>query len=490
MAAPSPQHTPGSPGEAISQIESELRFGEARFALATKRLTVRSQPVKLPWRAVECLNLLVRARGAVVSKEDLQRGIWNGAMVEDSNLAHCVTALRKALDPAPDGQSYIETVARVGYRLAVPVEEEAAEPVPIASPPPAAPPPVRSRRLLHFAAVGLALLAAAGGVASYKNRERQDRADEILEKSRALLRRSNMRDGAEAQALIQEALTLIPGYAPAQAAAAEASARLGKASFDVSIELARSAVRNDPGCGECRAVLGYVLGTRGWKWDEAATHLASAVESNPNQLYWRLWYAELLAVQGKLDAALAQAEAAAKLAPAAPRVYSTLAYIRFFLGDYHGALAQTEKAIALDRRFQPGHYWAYRSHLALGDDHSAIVSRALEVTSWAAQGPNEEETFRERALANFQKDGRSGVARGWIHEVREGTPLAVHRYNRAFWFMWIGEHDNALTELEAAVKSRPYALIYVAVDPAFAPIRNHPRFQEVSRKVGLVPPRS
>ena len=72
-----------------------------------------------------------------------------------------------------------------------------------------------------------------------------------------------------------------------------------------------------------------------------------------------------------------------------------------------------------------------------------------------------------------------------MHEVREGSPLAVHRYNRAIWSMWIGEREQALEELEAAVATKPYHLIYVAVDPVFAPLRGEARFQEVVRRVGL-----
>ena len=61
----------------------------------------------------------------------------------------------------------------------------------------------------------------------------------------------------------------------------------------------------------------------------------------------------------------------------------------------------------------------------------------------------------------------------------------MHRYNRALWQAWIGEYDQALAELEAGVKSRPYQMIYTAVDPAFKSLRANPRFQKVVRDIGL-----
>jgi TolB-like protein len=69
---------------------------------------------------MELLLALVRADGSVVTKDELLRSAWPGAVVEDSNLSVQVAALRKALGTMPDGNDYVVTVARVGYRLAVP----------------------------------------------------------------------------------------------------------------------------------------------------------------------------------------------------------------------------------------------------------------------------------------------------------------------------------------------------------------------------------
>jgi len=42
---------------------------------------------------------------------------WPGTAVEEGNLTVQVAALRKALGPREDGQEWIVTVPRVGYRL-------------------------------------------------------------------------------------------------------------------------------------------------------------------------------------------------------------------------------------------------------------------------------------------------------------------------------------------------------------------------------------
>ena len=173
------------------------------------------------------------------------------------------------------------------------------------------------------------------------------------------------------------------------------------------------------------------------------------------------------------------------MAPAEPRTHSTVSSVLYLQGRYREAIQEAEKAVALNRAFQPAHYWMYRSHQQLGEDAGAIGERAFEVTAWAGAPEIAAQAFRDQYFPILERQGRAGVARAWIHEVRDGVPLRVHRYNRAIWFAWIGDYENALAELEAAVKARPYSLIYVAVDPAFAPLQTIARFHEVVRSVGL-----
>lgn len=102
------------------------------FELDAERGVLERGGVQVPLghRAMELLLALVRADGSVVTKDELLRAAWPGAVVEDSNLSVQVAALRKALGTMSDGSDYVATVARVGYRLAVPanVGTDGAEP--------------------------------------------------------------------------------------------------------------------------------------------------------------------------------------------------------------------------------------------------------------------------------------------------------------------------------------------------------------------------
>jgi TolB-like protein/Flp pilus assembly protein TadD len=109
----------------------EQRFVFGPFTLDADRgaLLRNGQPVGIGQRAVLLLAALARANGNVVTKAELIDAAWPRAVVEESNLTVQIGALRKLLGTPAEGGEYIATVARVGYRLCVPVslrEEEVA----------------------------------------------------------------------------------------------------------------------------------------------------------------------------------------------------------------------------------------------------------------------------------------------------------------------------------------------------------------------------
>jgi len=77
----------------------------------------------------------VENAGRLVTKQELLDAVWPETTVEENSLNHNVSVLRKALGERATGQQYIETVPRVGYRFAAPVETVAPPAHPAASSP-------------------------------------------------------------------------------------------------------------------------------------------------------------------------------------------------------------------------------------------------------------------------------------------------------------------------------------------------------------------
>jgi len=98
------------------------RFGSATFDEGSWALQVDGAPAALEAKPLELLHELLLRAGEVVTKDELLEAVWPGVVVVEASLTTAVSKLRKAL--GDDGGRIVETVPRVGYRLAVPVAVE------------------------------------------------------------------------------------------------------------------------------------------------------------------------------------------------------------------------------------------------------------------------------------------------------------------------------------------------------------------------------
>jgi DNA-binding winged helix-turn-helix (wHTH) protein len=106
---------------AVPQPAPRLRFGTVTFVPAERVLLRDSQPVALTPKAFDLLAFLVANPGRLLTKDELLQAVWPDAIVEESNLAYHVFAIRKALGDTADADQYIETVPKRGYRFIAPV---------------------------------------------------------------------------------------------------------------------------------------------------------------------------------------------------------------------------------------------------------------------------------------------------------------------------------------------------------------------------------
>src|SRR5688572_11695172 len=106
-----------------SPPQSFYEFGPFQLDPLRPRLTRAGEIVPLTPKALELLLALIQQGGKVVEKDDLMQRVWPDTFVEESNLSVHVFALRKALGETIEGQSYIETVPRQGYRFTAKVRD-------------------------------------------------------------------------------------------------------------------------------------------------------------------------------------------------------------------------------------------------------------------------------------------------------------------------------------------------------------------------------
>ena len=96
-------------------------FGPFRLDPAERRLLRDGEPVALTPKCFDLLVVLVENGGHLLEKDELLKRLWPGQFVEEANLSFNVSSLRKALGEGQNGQRFIETVPKKGFRFVEPV---------------------------------------------------------------------------------------------------------------------------------------------------------------------------------------------------------------------------------------------------------------------------------------------------------------------------------------------------------------------------------
>ncbi len=101
------------------------RFAFGPFVLDVGAGTLRRDevPIAIGYRALKLLAALVARHGEILRKAELLDAAWPGLVVEEGNLSVQVAQLRKLLGPPAEGDQWIATVPRVGYRFCGTVEQ-------------------------------------------------------------------------------------------------------------------------------------------------------------------------------------------------------------------------------------------------------------------------------------------------------------------------------------------------------------------------------
>jgi predicted ATPase/DNA-binding winged helix-turn-helix (wHTH) protein len=88
--------------------------GSLEIDAGRRELRARGVPVPIGGRAFEIIEALAQSAGQLVTKDELMRRVWPGAIVEESTIQVHISAIRKALGP---DRVMLKTTSGRGYRL-------------------------------------------------------------------------------------------------------------------------------------------------------------------------------------------------------------------------------------------------------------------------------------------------------------------------------------------------------------------------------------
>ncbi|GMR14753.1 MAG: hypothetical protein BMS9Abin30_0360 [Gammaproteobacteria bacterium] len=285
---------------------------------------------------------------------------------------------------------------------------------------------------------------------------------------------------------LQEAVAMDPGYGQAWAALADAYVLIpeyGAGAIARYIPLAHDAIKKalaiNPDSAPALTTSAYIKFM--YDYDRAGAHadFAKALEIDPGYATAHQWYGELLAVEGRLDAALDELRQARRADPLAPIMPFAMGWFLQFSDRREEAPQYFREALALNPRMQgaignladlnmrAGNFDAARAGLL----EQATITELDPATNLAIVDAMENPALKDKALAMIAQD----------RVMREGT------LNKGFYLMLLGEPELALDSLEKAFVAEDSYAVHMKRMDVYDPLNDNPRFQALLKKMNMWP---
>jgi len=287
----------------------------------------------------------------------------------------------------------------------------------------------------------------------------------------------------------QQAINKDPAYARAYAGLAESYALMGgytglppKEFMAKARAAARRALELDEQLPEAHTALAVIAQNYDWDWQTAEKEYRRAIQLDPNYATGHHWYAECLALQGRFDEAFSEIGIARKLDPLSLIIASDYGAILYFSRQYDRAVEQFRGVLEIEPDFPRAHMlaWVYAQ--------KGLFADALADAE--AQGSRQEDNPWDWAMIAYIS-GRSGDRARANAALQRLQNIKQHRAVDSLCFtvadIGLGNNDDALLWLEKAYQEHSNSLTALKVDPTYDPLRGDSRFQQLERRVGLMP---
>jgi serine/threonine-protein kinase len=233
---------------------------------------------------------------------------------------------------------------------------------------------------------------------------------------------------------------------------------------------------------EAHASLALVRGVYEWARQDALDHFAKMLRLDPQYASGLQSYAvHGLAPLGRFDEALDLLQRALAIDPVSLPINGTLGFVLNLASRPGDAVTVLRRALELEPHAMT-HFFLGNTLTGVGD-----FAHAIEHLQTATSLSNRPDILAALGYAHA-KAGDRDAARAVL------TQLEEHRARRyvspvggARVLVALGEIDSALDALEEGARVRATDLTWIAVEPPFRPLAEHPRFAALLHRLQLAP---
>ncbi len=225
-------------------------------------------------------------------------------------------------------------------------------------------------------------------------------------------------------------------------------------------------------------------GAEAWEWAGSEREFRRAIELNPGSPDVHFFAHFSLIASGRVEESLAEMKRALRQDPLSPLFNTHLAWMYRNTQQLEQAIASCRFAIELDPNLWMAHWLLALAYFTQGlfDTAITIAERGI-----ALFGHNP--LLMMCLGAGYASAGRSDEARQLLEELEMRTrtgyvsAIAISTLHFA-----LGEIDQGLDWLATAVEVRdPMVIVSLKGDVFYDPLRAHPAFQALLRKMNLQP---
>ena len=285
----------------------------------------------------------------------------------------------------------------------------------------------------------------------------------------------------------QQALAIDPNYALGYAGVADAyvllpgyNAGTPQDCYPKAMAAAKKALDSDDTLAEAHTTLALALWYYDFDFAQANKEFQRAIELNPNYATGHQQYGNnMLSALGRFDEAIAEGKRGVELDPLSLVINTDLGVNYLFARRYDEAIAQLRKTIEMD----PGYYFAH-SNLAQalemkGDRDGAIAEYQK------ARALNDDPGVLAYLARFYGLGGNKTETEKILDQLKElSKQRYVSDYSFALVYLGLGEKEEALHWLEQSYRDRAGSdVTWIRVDPLLDPLRGDPRFEALAEKI-------
>lgn len=486
----------------------DFALGDLIVHPSTREIESAAGNLVLEPRVMQVLVTLHRARGRVVSREDLQTCCWEGRIVGDDAINRVLSRLRRVADGIGGGSFRIETITKVGYRL-VEIEPTATGPAPETAA--EAKPFNRRRALIGLACAGGAAVIGSGlWIARPKQNRASPEVEALMKQAEFAVYQDTQEGQNQAVGLYRKAVELQPDCADAwgSLAVTYACAAPYRSSREITgfraraVEAAKRALSIEPDNSFATVALAYSTPIRG-RWLEREQTLRQANARNAGEGILLSALSCLLSGVGRAREA---ADFLVGLNPDSGKGPGL--YFREIMAlNAAGRPEAADRLLAEARQTFPTHFalWFADCYIKLYSGRASAAVAMIEDVDGRPTGipPTEFESILKVARAVLSRDPAESEAAAelWIARAHLGSGYAE---NAIQFTTALGRLDDAFAVAEAYYFSRGFAVPEVRFtvqqgsytpmserqtmflfNPSLAHFRADPRFDRLVQEIGL-----